>query len=67
MDSFDSVVKGFRDYFLILAFVSIGLEFKVGSLKQAGAKPIAVFAAATAFNILLALGLAAFLFRDFTL
>lgn len=67
MDSFDSVVKGFRDYFLIPAFVSIGLEFKVGSLKQAGAKPIAVFAAATAFNILLALGLAAFLFRDFTL
>lgn len=67
MDSFDSVVKGFRDYFLILAFVSIGLEFKVGSLKQAGAKPIAVFAAATVFNILLALGLASFLFRDFTL
>lgn len=38
MDSFDSVVKGFRDYFLILAFVSMGLEFKVGSLKQAGGK-----------------------------
>lgn len=67
MDSFDEVVKGFRDYFLILAFVSIGLEFKVASLKEAGAKPIGVFAAATLFNIVLALALAFLLFRSFTL
>lgn len=67
LDNFDAVIKGFRDYFLIAAFVSIGLEFKVSSLKQAGTKPLAVFAAGTAFNIVLGLALAVLLFSNFAL
>ena len=66
-ESFETVIKGFRDYFLILAFVSIGLEFKVGSLREAGWRPIGLFAAATLFNVVLALGLASVLFAGFTL
>ncbi|WP_028474017.1 YeiH family protein [Nocardioides alkalitolerans] len=67
VEQFDTVVKGFRDYFLILAFVSIGLEFKVSDVKEAGWKPVGLFAAATVVNVLLALALASVLFRNFTL
>lgn len=66
-EEFDTVIKGLRDYALILAFVSIGLEFKVSSLREAGWRPIGVFAAATVVNVLLALGLASLLFADFTI
>ncbi|KQO42186.1 YeiH family protein [Aeromicrobium sp. Leaf245] len=66
-EAFDTVVKGLRDYALILAFVSIGLEFKVSSLKEAGWRPIGVFAAATVVNIGLALALASVLFAGFTI
>ncbi len=59
------VVNDFRVWFLILAFVSIGLEFRVSALKQAGWQPIAVFGAATVVNILVALALAALLFNGF--
>lgn len=63
---FDDAIKVFRDTFLTLAFVSIGLEFKVTSLREAGWRPIGVFAAATVFNVLLALGLASLLFANFS-
>jgi uncharacterized membrane protein YadS len=66
-DEFDTVVKGLRDYALILAFVSIGLEFKVSSLREAGWRPIGVFATATVVNVVLALSLASVLFAGFTL
>ncbi|WP_326558167.1 YeiH family protein [Micromonospora sp. NBC_01796] len=59
------VVNDLRVWFLILAFVSIGLEFRVATLREAGWRPIAVFASATVFNLLLALGLASLLFRGF--
>ncbi|WP_329110317.1 putative sulfate exporter family transporter [Micromonospora sp. NBC_01699] len=59
------VVNDLRVWFLILAFVSIGLEFRVASLREAGWRPIAVFASATVFNLLLALGLASLLFQGF--
>ncbi len=59
------MVNDFRVWFLILAFVSIGLEFRVSALKQAGWQPIAVFGAATVVNILVALALAAVLFNGF--
>ncbi|MEV4630374.1 putative sulfate exporter family transporter [Micromonospora sp. NPDC049523] len=59
------VVNDLRVWFLILAFVSIGLEFRVASLREAGWRPVAVFASATVFNLLLALGLASLLFRGF--
>ncbi|MEE6260761.1 YeiH family protein [Plantactinospora sonchi] len=59
------VVNDLRVWFLILAFVSIGLEFRVATLREAGWRPIAVFASATVFNLLLALALASLLFRNF--
>ena len=58
--------KALRDWFLIAAFTSIGLEFKLSSLREAGWRPIGVFALATAFNLLVGLLLAFFLFRGFT-
>jgi uncharacterized membrane protein YadS len=65
LDSVDATVKGFRDYFLTLAFVSIGLEFEARSLREAGGRPVAVFAAATLFNVVLGLVLASVLFHGF--
>ncbi|MBW4721269.1 YeiH family protein [Saccharothrix obliqua] len=56
------VVNDLRTWFLILAFVSIGLEFRVGALKQAGWRPVGVFAASTGVNVVAALGLAVLLF-----
>ncbi|WP_208761127.1 hypothetical protein [Micromonospora orduensis] len=45
-------------------FVSIGLEVRVASLREADWRPVAVFASATVFNLALALGLASLLFRN---
>ena len=53
-------------WFLILAFVSIGLEVRVASLREAGGDRSAVFAGATVFNLASALGLASLLFRNFS-
>mgnify|MGYP002620978014 FL=1 len=61
-----STLNNLRTLFLILAFVSIGLEFRVKALRQAGWRPIVVFGAATIANIVLALGLASILFRNVT-
>ena len=60
------VANDLRTWFLILAFVSIGLEFSFGSLREAGWKPVAVFAAATVVNLLVGLGLAVLLWGGFT-
>ena len=57
-----SVAKSFQTLFFTLAFVSIGLEFKVGPLRDAGWKPILVFAAGTLANLVIGLALAALLF-----
>ncbi|WP_326820639.1 YeiH family protein [Streptosporangium sp. NBC_01756] len=59
------VVNDLRVWFLILAFVSIGLEFRVASLREAGWRPVGVFAAATVVNVVVALGLALLLFSGF--
>lgn len=56
-----------RIWFFALAFVCIGLEFRVTSLREAGVRPIIVFAGATVLNLILALALASFFFADFTL
>ena len=56
-----------RVWFFTLAFVSIGLEFRLGAIREAGVRPILVFAAATLANLGLALLLASILFRDFHL
>jgi uncharacterized integral membrane protein (TIGR00698 family) len=60
-----ATVNDLRTWFLIFAFVSIGLEFSLKGLRQAGWRPIAVFASATVVNIVVALGLASVLFGNF--
>ena len=59
------VANDLRTWFFTLAFVSIGLEFRVSSLRSAGARPVLVFAAGTLLNILLALGIASLVFASF--
>lgn len=61
-----AIVTDLRTWFLILAFVSIGLEFSVRGLREAGWRPIAVFGSAVVVNLLVGLGLSVLLFRDFT-
>ncbi len=60
------ITNNLRDWFLILAFVSIGLEFKVKGLRKAGWRPLLVFAIATVLNLVVAFTTAYFLFRDFS-
>jgi uncharacterized integral membrane protein (TIGR00698 family) len=62
-----AVVNALRTWFLILAFVSIGLELRVVHVREAGWKPIAVFATATFVNLAVALLLASILFAGFTI
>jgi uncharacterized integral membrane protein (TIGR00698 family) len=61
-----AIVNTLRTWFLILAFVSIGLELRVVSVQEAGWKPIGVFATATVVNLVVALLLASILFAGFT-
>jgi uncharacterized membrane protein YadS len=58
---------GLRTWFFILAFVCIGLEFRPAALREAGARPVAVFAFASLVNLVLALALASVLFAGFQL
>lgn len=60
-----STVNDLRTWFLIFAFVAIGLEFSLKGLKEAGWRPVALFASATVVNIIVALGLAVVLFGNF--
>ncbi|MCG8925935.1 hypothetical protein [Lentzea sp. CC55] len=60
-----TAVDDLRTLFLVLAFVSIGPEFRVAPLREAGWKPIGVFAGAPAFNLAVGLGLAGVLFAGF--
>jgi hypothetical protein len=61
------VVTDLRIWFLVLAFVSIGLEFRVAPVREAGWRPVGVFAAATAVNLVAGLALATWLFSGFVL
>ncbi|AEV72070.1 putative membrane protein [Mycolicibacterium rhodesiae NBB3] len=60
-----TTVNDLRTWFLIFAFVAIGLEFSLKGLREAGWRPIALFASATVVNIVVALGLAVVLFGGF--
>ncbi len=60
-----ATVNDLRTWFLIFAFVAIGLEFSLKGLTEAGWRPVAVFASATVVNIVVALGLAVVLFGNF--
>lgn len=62
-----AIVNDLRTWFLILAFVSIGLEFSLRGLREAGWRPIAVFGSAVVVNLIVGLGLSILLFRDFAL
>jgi uncharacterized integral membrane protein (TIGR00698 family) len=66
-DAAIAAINAMRTWALILAFVSIGLELRVSSLREAGWKPVGVFAVATVANLVLALGLAQLLFGSFVL
>ena len=61
-----AIINDLRTWFLILAFVSIGLEFSLRGLREAGWRPIAVFGSAVMVNLFVGLGLSVLLFRDFT-
>jgi uncharacterized membrane protein YadS len=56
-----------RVWFFILAFVCIGVEFRPAALRDAGLRPVAVFAVASVANLILALILATWLFTGFQL
>ncbi len=60
-----AIINTLRTWFLILAFVSIGLELRVQSVREAGWRPIGVFATATVANLGLALLLSTILFGSF--
>ncbi|MEV0358587.1 putative sulfate exporter family transporter [Nocardia sp. NPDC050697] len=60
-----TLVNDLRTDFLILAFVSIGLEFSLRGLREAGRRPILVFGSAVIVNLAAGLGLSILLFRDF--
>lgn len=57
-----SAASSLQTLFFTLAFVSIGLEFKAGALKETGWKPILVFFAGTVMNLVVGLAVALFLF-----
>ncbi|MEU2255041.1 putative sulfate exporter family transporter [Nocardia xishanensis] len=61
-----AIVNDLRTWFLILAFVSIGLEFSLRGLREAGWRPFVVFGSAVVVNLLVGLGLSVLLFRDFS-
>ncbi len=60
-----AVANNLRVWFFILAFVSIGLELRVVHVREAGWRPVAVFATATVANLAIALILASILFAGF--
>ncbi len=59
-----AVLKSLSTVFFIVAFVSIGLEFKVTAVREAGWKPLVVFGSATVFNLGVGLALASVLFAN---
>lgn len=56
------VLTALRNWFLTLAFVSMGLEINPRGLLALGVRPVAVYALATVFNMGLALGVAWLIF-----
>ncbi|UYG16876.1 putative sulfate exporter family transporter [Brachybacterium huguangmaarense] len=61
-----SAAKELQVWALTLAFVSIGLEFNVSSAREAGWRPVLVFAVATVVNLVAGLGLSLLLFSHFS-
>ncbi|MFE7743802.1 YeiH family protein [Nocardia sp. NPDC057455] len=61
-----AIVNDLRTWFLIFAFVSIGLEFSLRGLREAGWRPVVVFGSAVVVNLAVGLGLSVLLFHYFT-
>ncbi|MEW1734740.1 putative sulfate exporter family transporter [Nocardia beijingensis] len=61
-----AIVNDLRTWFLIFAFVSIGLEFSLRGLREAGWRPVVVFGSAAVVNLAVGLGLSVLLFHNFT-
>ncbi|WP_345495584.1 YeiH family protein [Nocardia callitridis] len=61
-----ATVNDLRTWFLIFAFVAIGLEFSLRGLREAGWRPVVVFGSAAVVNLLVGLGLSVLLFHNFT-
>jgi hypothetical protein len=59
-----AAVNDLRTWFLS-SFVSLGSELSLSGVREAGWRPVAVFASATVVNIVVALGLATVLFGNF--
>ncbi len=55
-------LRHLREWFFIAAFLSIGYGLSLRGLREAGWRPIAVYALATAFNTVVALGVARVIF-----
>ncbi|WP_193127890.1 YeiH family protein [Gulosibacter sediminis] len=62
LDNGMSAAKTLQTVFFTLAFVSIGLEFRFGALRDAGWKPVLVFFAGTIVNLIAGLALSSLLF-----
>lgn len=62
LDNGMATAKTLQTVFFTLAFVSIGLEFRFGALRDAGWKPVLVFFAGTIVNLVAGLGLSVLLF-----
>ncbi|MFD2674830.1 YeiH family protein [Gulosibacter bifidus] len=62
IDNGISSAKALQTVFFTMAFVAIGLEFRIGALREAGWKPVLVFFAGTIMNLIAGLLLAQLLF-----
>lgn len=59
-----ALIKALSTIFFVLAFVSIGLEFRVSGIREAGWRPLVVFGSAAVFNLVAGLALASVLFAN---
>lgn len=55
-------ITSLRNWFLTLAYVSIGLELQFREVRAIGERPALAYLAATVFNTVYALGIARILF-----
>lgn len=62
LDNGMAAAKTLQTVFFTLAFVSIGLEFRFGALRDAGWKPVLVFFVGTVVNLVAGLALSSLLF-----
>jgi uncharacterized membrane protein YadS len=61
-DEASGAIKGMKDWAFCLAFVCMGLELEVSSLKKMGWAPVTVYLIVTVFNTVLALGVSWLIF-----